>query len=157
MSSILKRESRLRSPLSSLLSDGEKWMVGFDDVFNNLVEKWEDGFDGFHEYPASNIRKIDDDHYRIEVAVAGFKRDELSVNLEGETLIITGSKREETNEEKEDYLQRGIKSKSFRQSFQLTEHDKIMDSTLHNGILEINIKRESQSMKRKLGIPIKEA
>ncbi|MEY3344792.1 MAG: hypothetical protein RL125_513, partial [Actinomycetota bacterium] len=56
MSSILKRESRLRSPLSTLLSDGEKWMVGFDDVFNNLVEKWESGFDGFHEYPASNIK-----------------------------------------------------------------------------------------------------
>ena len=157
MSNILKRESRLRSPLSSLLSDGEKWMVGFDDVFNNLVEKWEDGFDGFHEYPASNIKKIDEDHYRIEVAVAGFKKDELAVDLEGEALIITGSKREETNEEKEDYLQRGIKSKSFRQSFQLTEHDKVLDSTLHNGILEINIKRESQSMKKRLGIPIKEA
>ena len=157
MSSILKRESRLRSPLSSLLSDGEKWMVGFDDVFNNLVEKWEDGFDGFHEYPASNIKKVDDHHYRIEIAVAGFKREELSVDIEGEALVVTGSKKEETSEEKEDYLQRGIKSKSFRQSFQLTEHDKVLDSTLHNGILEINIKRESQSMKRKLGIPIKEA
>lgn len=157
MSNILKRESRLRSPLSSLLSDGEKWMVGFDDVFNNLVEKWEDGFDGFHEYPASNIKKIDDNHYRIEIAVAGFNREELSVDLEGEALIVTGSKREETTEEKEDYLQRGIKAKSFRQSFQLTEHDKVLDSTLHNGILEINIKRESQSMKKKLGIPIKVA
>lgn len=157
MSNILKRESRLRSPLASLLSDGEKWMVGFDDVFNNLVEKWEDGFDGFHEYPASNIKKVDDDHYRIEIAVAGFKREELVVELEGETLVVTGTKREETREEREDYLQRGIKAKSFRQSFQLTEHDKVLDSSLHNGILEINVKRESQSMKRKLGIPIKEA
>lgn len=157
MANILKRESRLRSPLSTLLSDGEKWMVGFDEVFNNLVEKWEDGFDGFHEYPASNIKKIDDDHYRIEIAVAGFKRQELTVEIEDEALVITGSKREETSEEKEDYLQRGIKAKSFRQCFQLTEHDKVLDSSLHNGILEINIKRESQSMKRRLGIPIKEA
>ncbi len=132
-------------------------MVGFDEIFNNLVEKWEDGFDGFHEYPASNIKKIDDDLYRIEVAVAGFNRQELSVDLEGETLMITGSKREETSEEKEDYLQRGIKAKSFRQSFQLSEHDKVLDSSLHNGILEINIKREAQSVKKKLGIPIKGA
>ena len=132
-------------------------MVGFDDVFNNLVEKWEDGFDGFHEYPASNIKKIDDDHYRIEIAVAGFKREDLSVDLEGETLVVTGTRREETSEEKEDYLQRGIKAKSFRQSFQLTEHDKVLDTALRNGILEINVKRESQSMKKKLGIPIKEA
>lgn len=157
MANILKRESRLRSPLSSLLSDGEKWMVGFDDVFNNLVEKWEEGFDGFHEYPASNIKRIDDNHYRIEIAVAGFVRDELRVDREGDALVVTGSKSEETSEEREDYLQRGIKAKSFRQSFQLTEHDKVLDATLKHGILEIKIKRESNGMRKKLGIPIKEA
>jgi molecular chaperone IbpA len=156
MANILKRESRLRSPLSSLLSDGEKWMVGFDDVFNNLVEKWEEGFDGFHEYPASNIKRIDDHHYRIEIAVAGFMRDELHVDREGDALIVTGSKSEETSEERDDYLQRGIKAKSFRQSFQLTEHDKVLEATLRHGILEINVKRESNGTRKKLGIPIKE-
>jgi molecular chaperone IbpA len=157
MANILKRESRLRSPLSSLLSDGEKWMVGFDDVFNNLVEKWEEGFDGFHEYPASNIKRIDDSHYRIEISLAGFHRNELSVDREGDTLVVMGSKSEETAKEQEDYLQRGIKAKSFRQSFQLTEHDKVLDAALKNGILEINIKRESNGSRKKLGIPIKEA
>lgn len=157
MANILKRESRLRSPLASLLSDGEKWMVGFDDVFNNLVEKWEEGFDGFHEYPASNIKRIDDNHYRIEIAVAGFMREELNVDRDGDTLVVTGTKSEETSEEREDYLQRGIKAKSFRQSFQLTEHDKVLDATLRHGILEINVKRESNSLRKKLGIPIKEA
>jgi molecular chaperone IbpA len=157
MANILKRESRLRSPLSSLLSDGEKWMVGFDDVFNNLVEKWEEGFDGFHEYPASNIKRIDDSHYRIEISLAGFHRNELSVDREGDTLVVMGSKSEETAKEQEDYLQRGIKAKSFRQSFQLTEHDKVLDAALKDGILEINIKRESNGSRKKLGIPIKEA
>ncbi len=157
MANILKRESRLRSPLASLLSDGEKWMVGFDDVFNNLVEKWEEGFDGFHEYPASNIKRIDDNHYRIEIAVAGFMREELNIDRDGDTLVVTGTKSEETSEEREDYLQRGIKAKSFRQSFQLTEHDKVLDATLRHGILEINVKRESNSLRKKLGIPIKEA
>ena len=157
MANILKRESRLRSPLSSLLSDGEKWMVGFDDVFNNLVEKWEEGFDGFHEYPASNIKRIDDNHYRIEISLAGFHRNELSVDREGDTLVVMGSKSEETAKEQEDYLQRGIKAKSFRQSFQLTEHDKVLDAALKDGILEINIKRESNGSRKKLGIPIKEA
>jgi molecular chaperone IbpA len=157
MANILKRESRLRSPLSSLLSDGEKWMVGFDDVFNNLVEKWEEGFDGFHEYPASNIKRIDDSHYRIEISLAGFHRNELSVDREGDTLVVMGSKSEETAKEQEDYLQRGIKAKSFRQSFQLTEHDQVLDAALKDGILEINIKRESNGSRKKLGIPIKEA
>jgi molecular chaperone IbpA len=132
-------------------------MVGFDDVFNNLVEKWEEGFDGFHEYPASNIKRIDDSHYRIEISLAGFHRNELSVDREGDTLVVMGSKSEETAKEQADYLQRGIKAKSFRQSFQLTEHDKVLDAALKDGILEINIKRESNGSRKKLGIPIKEA
>jgi molecular chaperone IbpA len=79
------------------------------------------------------------------------------VDREGDTLVITGSKSEETAKEQEDYLQRGIKAKSFRQSFQLTEHDKVLDAALKDGILEINIKRESNGSRKKLGIPIKEA
>ncbi len=151
----MRRESRLRSPLASLLSDGEKWMVGFDDIFNRLVERWEEGFDGFHEYPASNIRKISDDHYRIEVSVAGFKREDLKVELVDETLLVSGSLKEESKEEKEDYLQRGIKSRSFNQSFQLTEHDRVLDATLRNGILEIDIKRESPIPKRRMAVQIR--
>ena len=155
MANILKRESRLRSPLASLLADGEKWMVGFDEIFNNLVEKWEDGFDGFHEYPESNIKKINDDHYRIEISVAGFANENLSIELEDEALIVTGNVKEETKEEKEDYLQRGIKAKSFRQCFQLSEHDKVLDATLRNGILEIDIKRDSPLPKRRLAVQIR--
>ena len=155
MTDLLKRESRLRSPLASLLADGEKWMVGFDDVFNRLVERWEDGFDGFHEYPASNIKKIDDHKYRIELAVAGFKRDDLKIELHDETLVVTGTKREETKEEKEDYLQRGIKERSFKQSFQLIEHDQVLDANLRNGILEIDIKREAPVPKRRMAIQIR--
>lgn len=155
MSDLLKRESRLRSPLASLLSDGEKWMVGFDDVFNRLVERWEDGFDGFHEYPASNIRKMSDDHYRIEISVAGFRKEDLKIELEDETLVVHGNTREESKEEKEDYLQRGIKARSFQQSFQLTEHDRVLDATLRNGILEIDIKREAPVPKRRMAVQIR--
>lgn len=155
MANILKRESRLRSPLASLLADGEKWMVGFDDIFNNLVEKWEDGFDGFHEYPESNIKKMSDDHYRIEISVAGFTKEHLKIDLEDETLVISGELKEETKEEQKDYLQRGIKTRSFQQSFQLSEHDKVLDATLRNGILEIDVKREAPLQKRRLAVQIR--
>ncbi len=157
MANIVRRESRLRSPLASLLADGEKWMVGFDDIFNNLVERWEDGFDGFHEYPASNIKKISDDHYRIEVAVAGFKSHDLKIELEDQSLIVSGEAKEETKEEREDYLQRGINARSFKQMFQISEHDKVIDATLSNGILEIDIKREQPIPKRRLAIQIRNA
>jgi molecular chaperone IbpA len=155
MASLVKRDSRFRSPLASILQDGEKWMVGFDDIFNNLVEKWEDGFEGFHEYPASNIKRIGDDHYRIEMAVAGFNKEDLSIEVEDETLVISGEKREETKKEEENYLQRGIKARSFRQCFQLVEHDRVLDATLRNGILEIDIKRQNPEPKKHVTVQIR--
>ena len=155
MSDLMRRESRFRSPLASVLQDGEKWMVGFDDMFNRLVEKWEDGFDGFHEYPASNIKRISDDKFRIELAVAGFKKEDLSVNLEDETLVIKGHSSQESKEEKEDYLQRGIHARSFEQRFQLTEHDKVQDAQLKNGILEIDVKRDQPISKKHVEIQVR--
>ena len=155
MANLVKRESRFRSPLASILSDGEKWMVGFDDVFNELVNKWEDGFDGFHEYPASNIKRIGEDHYRIEIAVAGFSKDDLSIEIQDQTLVVAGNKKEETSEEKDDYLQRGIKARSFRQCFQMTEHDKILDASLRNGILEIDVKRDMPEPKKHVTVQIR--
>jgi molecular chaperone IbpA len=155
MSDLMRRESRFRSPLASVLSDGEKWMVGFDDMFNRLVEKWEDGFDGFHEYPASNIRRIGDDKFRIEIAVAGFDADQISVEVEDETLIVKGHMSKESKEKKDDYLQRGIQARNFEQKFQLSENDQLLEAMLKNGILEIDIKREKPRPKKHLSIPVK--
>jgi molecular chaperone IbpA len=137
------------------LGDGEKWMVGFDDMFNRLVEKWEEGFDGFHEYPASNIKRISEDHYRIELAIAGFRREDIEINLEDETLVVKGKMSKESMEEKDDYLQKGIHARSFEQRFQLAEHDKVLDATLKNGILEIDVKRELPQPKKRVAIQIR--
>lgn len=155
MADLMRRESKFRSPLSSILQDGEKWMVGFDDIFNRLVEKWEDGFDGFHEYPASNIKKIDDNHFRIELAVAGFNRDDIKVELQDETLVVKGQTSKESKEEREGYLQRGIHARNFEQRFQLTEHDKVLDAVLKNGILEIDVKRELPQPKKHTAITVR--
>lgn len=154
MSDLMRRESRFRSPLASVLADGEKWMVGFDDMFNRLVSKWEDGFDGFHEYPASNIKRIAEDKFRIELAVAGFNKENLSVEVEDETLIVKGHTSKETKEEKEDYLQRGIHSRNFEQRFQLAEHDQLLGAVFKNGILEIDVKRERPRPRKHLTIPV---
>jgi len=155
MSNLVKRDSRFRSPLANVLGDGEKWMVGFDDMFNRLVEKWEEGFDGFHEYPASNIKRISEDHYRIELAIAGFRREDIEINLEDETLVVKGKMSKESMEEKDDYLQKGIHARSFEQRFQLAEHDKVLDATLKNGILEIDVKRELPQPKKSVVIQIR--
>ncbi|NCW35207.1 MAG: hypothetical protein EBV91_04535 [Actinobacteria bacterium] len=67
----------------------------------------------------------------------------------------TASKREETKKEEENYLQRGIKARSFRQCFQLVEHDRVLDATLRNGILEIDIKRQNPEPKKHVTVQIR--
>ena len=61
----------------------------------------------------------------------------------------------ETMEEKDDYLQRGIHARNFEQCFQLAEHDQVLEATLKNGILEIDIKRELPEPKKRVAIQIK--
>jgi len=58
-------------------------------------------------------------------------------------------------EEKDDYLQKGIHARSFEQRFQLAEHDKVLDATLKNGILEIDVKRELPQPKKRVAIQIR--
>ena len=67
----------------------------------------------------------------------------------------SGKKKEETSKEEENYLQRGIKARSFRQCFQLVEHDRVLDATLRNGILEIDIKRENPEPKKHVTMQIR--
>ena len=89
------------------------------------------------------------------MAVAGFKREDLKVELEDETLMVQGHASKETEEKKGDYLQRGIHARDFEQCFQLAEHDRVLDASLKNGILEIDIKRELPEPKKHVAIQIR--
>ncbi|MAI57570.1 MAG: heat-shock protein, partial [Rhodobacteraceae bacterium] len=70
-------------------------------------------------YPPYNIEKIDEDAYRISVAVAGFSEADLNVEVRENSLIISADKSEQ---EKRNYLHRGIGSRSFKRQFQLADH-----------------------------------
>ena len=90
-------------------------------------------------YPPYNIEKIDEDAYRISLAVAGFSEADLNVEVRENSLIISASKSEE---EKKSYLHRGIATRSFDRRFQLADHVHVTGANQSNGMLHIELKRE---------------
>ncbi len=111
--------------------------VGFDRVFDLLdtVGKAETG-----GYPPYNIERLDEDDYRITLAVAGFSEEELDVELHENTLTVTGSRGEA--DEGRTFLYQGIAGRSFQRRFQLAEHVKVAGASLVNGLLNIELQRE---------------
>ena len=90
-------------------------------------------------YPPYNIEKIDEDAYRISIAVAGFSEADLNVEVRENSLIISAGKSEE---EKKNYLHRGIASRSFKRQFQLADHVQVTGANHSDGMLHIELKRE---------------
>lgn len=123
--------------------------VGFDRVFDLLdtIGKAEAG-----GYPPYNIERIDEDAYRITLAVAGFGEDDLDLELHENTLTVTG-KRPDVDDGRT-FLYQGIAGRSFERRFQLAEHVEVTGASLQNGLLNVELKREiPEAMKpRKISI-----
>lgn len=103
-------------------------------------------------YPPYNIELVAEDKYRITMAVAGFDRAELDLEVEQGTLKVSGRKVKE--EGKKTFLHRGIAARDFEHSFQLADHVKVVGANLENGLLNIELVREiPEAMKpRKISI-----
>lgn len=91
-------------------------------------------------YPPYNIELIDENEYRITMAIAGFSPAELNIESEQNTLTITGSKSTEANDRK--FLHQGIAARNFERRFQLADHVKVQSANLENGILDVKLVRE---------------
>ncbi|MBH89265.1 MAG: hypothetical protein CMF71_03400 [Magnetovibrio sp.] len=90
-------------------------------------------------YPPYNIETDGDDSYRVTVAVAGFDKKEISITLEDDKLKIIGEK--DASPETVTYLHRGIASRSFNLNFNLADHIKVIDASLINGVLTVDLER----------------
>jgi molecular chaperone IbpA len=91
-------------------------------------------------WPPYNIERKGEDQYFITMAVAGFAPEDIEIVHHENTLMVTGGKRAEPQDV--ELLYHGIATRSFRQSFNLADHVKVVAAGLHNGLLKIELKRE---------------
>lgn len=103
-------------------------------------------------YPPYNVVRVNDDHLVMEFAVAGFKKDDISITTEKNALIIKSTK-EETDEK--DYLHKGIAARKFTRSFTLPEYFEVDGASVDNGILYIDLIRNIPEEKKPKTIKIK--
>ena len=112
--------------------------VGFDRLASMLsTASRQDKGSG---YPPYNIRTTGEDHYQITMAIAGFAEEDLSIITEQNRLVVTGERKSE--EEAGEYLHRGIATRSFERRFNLADHVKVINASLENGLLHIDLERE---------------
>ena len=119
----MNRLSPLRNPL----------LLGFDEFERTLERISKASSDG---YPPYNIERTGETRLRITLAVAGFTRDDLDIQLEDNQLTVSGRQAAEDDRE---YLHRGIATRMFKRSFVLADGVEVSSATLDNGLLNIDV------------------
>jgi len=112
-------------------------VVGFDRLAQLLETASVDQATG---YPPYNIERIDENAYRIEIAVAGFRADELNIEVKENLLTVQG--RKAANDAERRFLHRGLAERDFERRFQLADYVIVTDARLADGLLSIALRRE---------------
>lgn len=112
--------------------------IGFDRLAKMLNENQRS--ENEISYPPYNIELVDENAYKIVMAVAGFQQNELEIETEHQALRVTGRKTK--NEQQTTFLHRGIATRDFEHKFQLADHVKVTGAHLENGLLTIALLRE---------------
>lgn len=113
--------------------------VGFDQIAE-MLDRALAADVGTNSYPPYNIEKVEDDGWRIAIAVAGFGENDLSIEVKDRELLVTGRKAEDETERT--YLHRGIATRAFERRFHLADHVKVTGASHVDGMLNIDLVRE---------------
>ena len=132
-------------------------LINLNNFLNNAIG-FEDFFDRFHRlptinagFPHYNIKKAGEDKYTLEMALAGYKKSDIKVNVQEGVLSIEGS----SSEDKEDFVHKGIAKRSFKRQLQLAEYVECNGAKIEDGMLKINLKHNPPEEKRAKEILIK--
>lgn len=133
------------STANSLLSD--PFFIGFDKMFNRLTNtaNQQSGF------PPYNVRKVDEDTFVVELAVAGYNKESLDITEHDGVLTIKGERPEDV----EEYIHKGIAGRKFTRTFTLAEYMYVDSADLNDGMLYVVVKRDIPEEKKPKTISIK--
>lgn len=119
---------------AAALAQLNRALIGFDRIFNETRYQ-----NTNTNYPPYNIIKYNDNSFEIELAVAGFNREDLTIEVDQDELIIKGERPKEENQER--YVYRGLANRDFERVFTLEAHMLVGEAELTNGILRVKINR----------------
>lgn len=129
----MSTERRIRPDLDPF--SFSKTAIGFDSLFKKMIDSSDLG--AFTNYPPYNVKKVDENHYVVEMAVAGFGKQNLDIELKEDTLSVTGS----IESDDSNYLHKGIANRAFTRKFTIADGVEVKNAELINGMLRIFLER----------------
>ena len=130
--------------------------VGFDSIFEEFDRMLESSDRYSSNYPPYNINKLSENDYKIEVALAGYSKDDIELELKENTLTVRNKNKEKViNGENNGLIHKGISTRQFERSFTLSEDIKVKNADLRNGLLNIELERIIPEDKKSRLIEIK--
>lgn len=132
----------------------DKFFVGFDEQFNRMAKLHDDITKNIPNYPPYNIKKTGDNNYVIELAVAGFAKQDIEIEFADDKLIIKGNTKDD---ESSDFLFKGIAARNFTRTFVLDDQIEIKDAAIFNGMLKIALERIIPDHKKPKKIEVKDS
>ena len=125
--------------------------VGFDNLFTNFERFFEDDLNTSSRYPFYDIKRIKDDKYILEMALAGYKKSDLSIKVENGVLSIAGK----SSEKKDNYIHQGIARRAFSKQLQLSEYVDCKGARMEDGMLKVELDYNPPIAKKPKVIDIK--
>lgn len=113
------------------------YSIGFDDLFDRLFDM---DLESSSSYPPYNISKVDDNNYIIEMALAGFNKDDIEIELADSELTVRSKKRENSSKDV-NLIHQGISHRSFNRKFTLSEEILVKNAEMKNGMLIIKLQK----------------
>ncbi len=133
--------------------DFDKYFVGFEDQFSRLSKIHDDITKNIPNYPPYNIKKTGENTYIIELAVAGFGKQDIEIELAEGKLIVKGTTSDNTDE---NFLFKGIANRAFTRAFALDDQIVVQDAEMLNGMLRVFLERIIPEHKKPRKIEVKE-
>lgn len=133
------------SKLLPSLLDSRQFLIGFDPLFRELDKQLSNAQP---KYPPHDIIKTSEHHYQIILAVAGFKRSDIEISLDGSSLIIRGAKLKPAELSTVEYIYNGISNRAFTREFTLRENVIVKSAKVEDGLLIIDLEEVVPEEKR---------
>ena len=129
--------------------------VGFDDVFDNFESMLNLDTINVPNYPPYNIVKVKDNHYNIEVALAGYNKKDIEVNYEDNMLTIKTADKKSDEKKEGENLYKGIAQRMFKKTFTISDDVEVIGAELKDGLLKVSLEKIVPDHKKARTINIK--
>lgn len=146
--------SQITFPYAFGGKDFDRFFIGFEDQVARMMKMHEDITKNVPNYPPYNVRKLDDNKYQIELAVAGFGKQDIEVEFADNKLIVKGNTSSDS-QDIADYLYKGVGMRAFTRTFAVDDHIEVQSAELVNGMLKVVLEKLIPEHKKSKKIKVK--